>query len=125
MNVKSYQDLEVWQKSMALVTRIYKLTSTFPKDELYGLSSQLRRAAISVPSNIAEGNSRRTTKDFMLFLDIAYASVAEVETQIYIARNLGYTTEKQISSILDGYSEIGKMLNGLFASLEKKLSTVP
>ena len=110
---------------MGLVTRIYKLTATFPKEELYSLSSQLRRAAVSVPSNIAEGNSRRTTKDFMRFLDIAYASVAEVETQLIIASNLGYTTEKQISSLLDGYSEIGKMLNGLLSSLEKKLTTAP
>ncbi|MEQ1789195.1 MAG: four helix bundle protein [Rickettsiales bacterium] len=125
MSIKNYRDLEVWQKSISLVTHIYKLTATFPKEELYGLSSQIRRAAISVPSNIAEGNSRRTTKDFMRFLDIAYASVAEVETQIYISNNLGYTTEKQVSSILDDYSEVGKMLNGLLSSLEKKLFSAP
>lgn len=103
--------------------RIYELTKTFPKEENYGLISQLRRAAVSVPSNIAEGKSRRATKDYMRFLDIAYGSVAEVETQLFIACDLGYTTEKKTSSLLDDYAEIGRMLNGLLSSLERCLKT--
>ncbi len=123
MNINSYRDLEVWQKSRVLVAAVYKLTKTFPKEELYGLSSQLQRAAVSVPSNIAEGKSRRTTKEYMRFLDIAYGSVAEVETQLYIASDLGYTTEQAILYLFNGYMEVGKMLNGLIKSLDKKLSS--
>ena len=123
MNINSYRDLEVWQKSRVLVAAVYKLTKTFPKEELYGLSSQLQRAAVSVPSNISEGKSRRTTKEYMRFLDIAYGSVAEVETQLYIASDLGYTTEQAILYLFNGYMEVGKMLNGLIKSLDKKLSS--
>jgi four helix bundle protein len=123
MSIQSYRDLEVWQKSRMLVTQLYQLTKTFPKEENYGLTSQLRRAAVSVPSNIAEGKSRRATKDYMRFLDIAYGSVAEVETQLFIACDLGYTTEKNVSSLLGGYAEIGRMLNGLLSSLERCLKT--
>lgn len=122
MAIKSYRDLEVWQKSKALVSDIYRLTKTFPKEELYGLSSQLQRASVSIPANIAEGKSRRTTKEYMRFLDIAYGSLAEVETQLYIACDLGYTTEQKILSLLDGYAEVGRMLNGLINSLDKKLT---
>jgi len=125
MKILSYRDLEVWQKSRKLVSRVYKLTATFPKEELFGLTSQLRRAAVSVPSNIAEGKSRRATKDYMRFLDIAYGSVAEVETQLFIACDLGYTTAKKIAKLLEDYSEVGRMLNGLLNSLEKKMNIVP
>lgn len=123
MTIRSYRDLEVWQKSRALVSRIYRLTKTFPKEEMFGLTSQLRRAAISVPSNIAEGKSRRSTRDYMRFLDIAYGSIAEVETQLHIACDLVYTTGKKITRLLHDYAEIGRMLNGLLNSLEKKLSS--
>jgi four helix bundle protein len=120
MSVQSYRDLEVWQKSRKLVSRVYKLTRTFPKEEMYGLTSQLRRAAVSVPSNIAEGKSRRTTGDYIRFLDIAYGSVAEVETQLFIACDLQYTTEKKTRLLFDDYAEVGKMLNGLLTSIERK-----
>lgn len=123
MVIKSYRDLEVWQKSRALVTAVYRLTKSFPKEEIYGLSSQLQRSSVSIPSNIAEGKSRRTTKEYMRFLDIAYGSLAEIETQLYISCDLGYTQEDKITDLLDGYAEIGKMLNGLINSLEKKLSS--
>jgi four helix bundle protein len=123
MIIRSYRDLEVWQKSRMLVSRVYRLTSTFPREELYGLASQLQRAGVSVPSNIAEGKSRRSTKDYMRFLDIAYGSIAEVETQLYIACDLGYTTEKKIVLLLDGYAEVGRMLNGLLNSLAEKSSS--
>jgi four helix bundle protein len=123
-NIKSYRDLEVWQKSMTLVKRVYKLTKTFPKDEMFGLTSQLKRAAVSVPSNIAEGKSRRTTNEYLRFLDIAYGSVAEVETQLLIACELEYVTDKKIKLLLDDYAEIGRMLNGLITSLEQR-KTLP
>ncbi|MDX2113419.1 MAG: four helix bundle protein [Alphaproteobacteria bacterium] len=123
MKIQSYRDLDVWQKSRKLVGRIYKLTHTFPKEELYGLTNQLRRAAVSIPSNIAEGKSRRATRDYMRFLDIAYGSIAEVETQLFIACDLNYTTEKKITKLLEDYAEVGRMLNGLLSSLERKLNS--
>lgn len=119
--IRSYRDLEIWKKSRILVTHIYKTTKTFPKEELYGLASQLRRAAISVPSNIAEGKSRRSTKEYMRFLDIAYGSISEVETQLYIAFDLGYITQEMLDPFLENYAEIGRMLNGLLTSLERKI----
>jgi four helix bundle protein len=122
MAIKSYRDLEVWQRSRKLVGRVYRLTATFPKDEIFGLSSQLRRAAVSIPSNIAEGKSRRATREYIRFLDIAYGSVAEVETQLFIACDLGYTSEKKLELLFKEYSEIGRMTNGLISSLEKKSS---
>jgi len=105
--------LTVWKKSMHLVTEIYSLTSKFPKEEIYGLTSQVRRAAISVPSNIAEGAARQTKKEFSHFLYIALGSLAEVETQLLIANNLGYISEVQLGSLV----EIRKMLNGLIYKL--------
>jgi four helix bundle protein len=87
---QTYRDLVVWQKAMELVTEIYKATERFPKEEIYGLTSQLRRAAISVPSNIAEGQGRLTKKEFHHFLGYARGSLLEMETQLLIAQNLGY-----------------------------------
>ncbi len=118
--VRSYKDLEVWQTAMALVTEIYKLTKKFPREELYGLTSQIRRSAVSVPSNIAEGHAKRTTKDFIKFANIAYGSVAEVETQLMIAENLGYATHGEVASLLEDFSATGRMLNGLIAGLERR-----
>ncbi|WP_089723994.1 four helix bundle protein [Candidatus Thiosymbion oneisti] len=115
--VKSYQDLVVWQKSMELVERVYRMTKAFPKEEVYGLSSQIRRAVVSIPSNIAEGQARRTTADFLNFLSIAQGSRAEVETQTLIAQRLGYVTSGQISEILLLLEEISKMLNSLRVKL--------
>ena len=94
--VESYRDLIVWQKSMELVERVYRMTRVFPKEELYGLSSQIRRAAVSIPSNIAEGQARKSTAEFLNFLSIAQGSRAEVETQTLIAQRLGYVTQNQI-----------------------------
>ncbi len=115
--VKSYQDLIVWQKSMELVERVYRMTRVFPKDELYGLSSQIRRAAVSIPSNIAEGQARKSTAEFLHFLSIAQGSRAEVETQTLIAQRLGYVTEVQIKEILSLLDEISRMLNTLRSKL--------
>jgi len=88
MQVKSYKDLIVWQKAMDLVEMVYQVTRSFPKDELYGLTNQLRRAAVSVPSNIAEGQAHNSTAEFRNFLSIAHGSLAEVETQLLIAERL-------------------------------------
>ncbi|MDD3181478.1 MAG: four helix bundle protein [Alphaproteobacteria bacterium] len=123
MTVLSHKNLEVWQRSMSLVTQIYRLTKLFPKEELYGLTSQMRRAAISIPSNIAEGRSKRSTKDYIRFVNIAYGSAAELETQLIIAMNLDYIANEQMATVSNELSEVGKMLNGLVAGLEKKLSS--
>ncbi len=115
--VASYQDLIVWQKAMELVERIYRMTRNFPKEELYGLTSQIRRASVSIPSNIAEGQARRSTAEFLNFLSIAQGSRAEVETQTLIALRLGYVTRNQIAEILALLDEISRMLNALKAKL--------
>ena len=88
--VRTHRDLDVWKKSIDLVTLIYKYTAEYPKDEIYGLISQIRRCAMSIPSNIAEGSARTTKKDFSHFLSISLGSVAELETQLIISRNLNY-----------------------------------
>lgn len=116
--VQSYRDLIVWQKSMDLVERVYRMTGVFPKEEMYGLSSQVRRAAVSIPSNIAEGQARKSTAEFMQFLSIAQGSRAEVETQTLIAQRLGYVTESQIKEILSLLDEISRMLNTLRTKLQ-------
>jgi four helix bundle protein len=118
--IKSYQDLEVWQKAMDLVVMCYQMTTKFPKNEIYGLSSQLQRAAVSVPANIAEGRQRQHSKEFLQHLSIAYGSLAELETHIQIAGRLNYIYEDQIKKILGITAEIGKMLNGLRRSIEKR-----
>jgi len=120
--IKSYQDLAVWQKAMDLVVMCYQMTTKFPKNEIYGLSSQLQRAAVSVPANIAEGRHRQHSKEFLQHLSIAYGSLAELETHIQIAGRLNYIYEDQINKMLGIKAEIGKMLNGLRRSIEKKLN---
>ena len=109
----NYQDLIVWQKAMDLVQAVYKITAGFPKEELYGLTSQLRRAAVSIPSNIAEGQGRRTTGDFQRFLAIAHGSLREVETQMLIAKRLNYLNNERTSHLMESTSEIGRLINGL------------
>jgi four helix bundle protein len=121
MAVKDYRDLIVWQKAMDLVESIYLHTRDFPKEEIYGLTSQLRRAAVSIPSNIAEGNARTTTRDFLHFLSIAYGSIKELETQILIAERLGYDGQKLTPTLLNSTSEVARLLSGLSNSLKRKL----
>jgi four helix bundle protein len=106
---------------MELVTRIYVMSKKFPRDEFYGLTSQIRRSAISIPSNIAEGRGKRSTKDFIRFFNIAYGSLAELETQIIIGQNLGFVTEDETEPVLSEASKIGRMINGMIAGLERKL----
>ncbi len=120
MQLKHYQQLIAWQKAIALVTEIYSATKSFSSDEIYGLTSQLRRAAVSVPSNIAEGQGRATRGEFVQFLGHARGSLCEVETQIVIATNLGYIAPDRRDVLSDRVAELGRILNGLIASLQKK-----
>jgi four helix bundle protein len=121
MDVKSYRDLIVWQKAMDYVTEVYRLTAEFPRDELYGLTSQLRRSAVSVPSNIAEGQGRHSTRDFLNFLSMAYGSLNESQTQILIAQRLGYITAQRADTLLERSYEVARLINGLSNSLSAKL----
>lgn len=113
---RGFKDLLVWQRSIKLVDSIYELTKTFPKEEVFGLISQIRRSAISVPSNIAEGSRRGTKKDFRQFLFIALGSLSELETQIIISINLGYTKESSAKIIQEEIEVISKMLSKLIKS---------
>lgn len=118
----TYRDLIAWQKAMTLVTEIYRATMSFPQDELYGLRSQLRRAAVSVPSNIAEGQARFSPGEFRQFLSHARGSLVEVETQLMIAEALGYLRRDESHSLLSRAAELGKILNGLASSIRKSAS---
>ncbi|MBR6127068.1 four helix bundle protein [bacterium] len=110
-----HKDMEAWKKSIELVTKVYKLTKTFPDDEKFGLISQMRRAAVSIPSNIAEGAARNSDKDMLRFLDISLGSVAELETQIIIAENLQYMQDTDI------YDDI-KVTTALISGMKKYLN---
>jgi four helix bundle protein len=120
--VQSYRDLVVWKKSMSLVLDIYRDTNTFPKVETYGLVSQLRRAAVSVPSDIAEGQARLSTAEFKQSLGHARGSLMEVETYILLVRELGYLEPDQSENLLSSSAEVGKILNGLLNSLVRERS---
>jgi four helix bundle protein len=117
MEVQSYKDLIVWQKSMLMVKDIYRITQRFPREGIYGLTSQIRSAAVSIPSNIAEGQARAGRAEFPNFLSIARGSLAEVETQLLIAADLQYLTADDLSAVLSVHTEIGKMLNSLMNKL--------
>ena len=115
--IKSYKDLFVWQKAIDLVIEIYRLTSYFPKTETYGLISQIRRAVVSIPSNIAEGRSRSTRKDFVQFLRIAGGSVAELETQLNISNKLSFVGLIDYNKASDELNKIMRMLNAMITKL--------
>lgn len=115
--IERYEDLIAWQKAYALVLRVYGLTRSFPADERYGLTSQLRRAAVSIPSNIAEGFGRYTRPDYLRFLDMARGSTYELQTQLRLAQDLGYLADP---SIHDEIAELERILNGLIRSLRNK-----
>ena len=119
MAVRNYSDLIAWQKAMDMVVDVYKATSDFPKEELYGLTSQLRRAVVSVPSNIAEGQGRWSDREFTHFLSIAHGSLREAETQILIAERLGNIDSARRSRLMCMTSEAGRLLNGLANSLDQ------
>jgi four helix bundle protein len=118
--VRSYRDLVAWKKSMALVANVYRCTQAFPKAEIYGLAVQLRRAAVSVPSNIAEGQGRISTGEFKQFLGHARGSLLEIETQISIAQDLGYLQPEYCERLLHQSAEVGRVLNGLIRSLPNR-----
>jgi four helix bundle protein len=115
---RSYKDLVAWRRAMELVGEIYRMTQGFPEKELYGLTSQLRRAAVSVPSNIAEGQGRLSKGEFHQFLGHARGSLMEVETQVLIAQDLGYLDKTSTEKLLGKAAELGRVLNGLLASLK-------
>jgi four helix bundle protein len=117
MAVQSCEDLIVWQKAIVLVTNVYRCTKAFPKDELYCLTSQLRRAAVSVPCNIAEGQGRLSTGEIKRFLGHARGSLHEMQTQLVIAENLGYLGKTEKDGLLEDSTEVDRMLNGLISSL--------
>jgi four helix bundle protein len=115
---KHYKELLVWQKGMALTKLVYRLTVRFPREEKLGLTSQIRRAAVSVPSNIAEGQARQSTKEF-LFLSHAEGSLAELETQVLLSVELGFVRQEDVKEILGKIDELQKMLVGLKRKLEE------
>ena len=118
MSVQSYRELIVWQKAIDLVVAIYRITQSFPREEAFGLTSQMRRAAVSIPSNIAEGQGRRSAKEFQRFLDIARGSLQEVETQLLIANRLHYLDDSQQHTLLLQNTEVARLLDGLWRSME-------
>src|SRR5438094_5050097 len=113
MAVLHYRELIAWQKAMDLVENVYRITRAFPREEVYGLTNQIRRAAVSIPSNIAEGQGRLSRGEFKQFLGHARGSVFELESQILIARNLGYLNLEDAAALIERITEIGKLLNGL------------
>lgn len=119
-HISSYKDLTVWQKSITLTLLVYELTRSFPKEELYGLTSQMRRAAASIPANIAEGSTRGYLKGYINFLSIAYGSGAELETFLVIAKELGHVSESDYAEATAQLNEVMRMLNGLIKKLRAK-----
>lgn len=116
---ESYKDLKVWQKSMDLAVEIYSLVRRLPKEEQYSLADQMRRAVVSIPSNIAEGKNRNSLKEFKQFLSIARGSVAELETQLILCNKINYLTEEETENAVKMCQEVGRMLYGLISSLSK------
>lgn len=121
--VQSYRDLQVWQRGMRLAADTYQLTASLPASERYGLSAQMQRAAISIPSNIAEGHERDSTREFLRFLSIAQGSLAELETQIALTVLLELAPASQVDRLLSDTSELGRMLNGLCGKLAVRLES--
>lgn len=118
--MKTHKDLDVWKNSIELVKLVYKVTSNFPKDELYGLTNQIRRAAISIPSNLAEGAGRNHNKEFIQFLYIAQGSLSELETQLIIAKELDFIKGDILESLIIRLNQIRAQLVGLIKYLQKK-----
>lgn len=119
MKTRHFRDLLVWQHAMKLARCVYEVVRDFPKEEIFGLSSQIRRAAVSIPSNIAEGHGRTTRKGFAVFLAQARGSLNELETQLELAENLGYLTKSNLQQLLTESAEVGRMLNGLLRTLQQ------
>ena len=120
MPIQSYQDLEVWQRGMTIAEQVYSLTRPFPREEMFGLTSQMRRAASSIPANIAEGWGRMGTKEFQRFLQIAMGSLRELETHLLLSQRIGLPKMEQIQPILESSTILGKQILSLIRSLEKR-----
>jgi len=118
--MKDYKELQVWQKAVAFVTETHKTTRGFPAEERFGLTTQIRRAATSVPANVAEGWGRASTKEYVQFLVVARGSLVELETHLIVSRDLGYLNAAQLEAAQSRIEEIGKMLNGLIQSLRSR-----
>lgn len=121
LEVKSYRDLKVWENGIRLCKQVYAITQKMPKEEMYGLTSQIRRAAVSIPSNIAEGSARGSTREFMRFVTIAMGSLAELETQLYLAVELNFIEVEPTQFVLKETDVLGKMLRKLHQSLSGRL----
>lgn len=121
--IRDYRDLMAWQKARRLVKRIYEVTSGFPKEEVFGLTQQIRRGAISVPCNIAEGYGRGSRKDYVRFLQMARASLYEVQTQLLLAQDLGYLSENQVADTSQDVIACAQLLHGLIRSLGRTQET--
>ena len=121
IQVKNFKDLLVWQKAMQIAKQTYQATAHFPSQERFGMTSQMRRSAISIPSNIAEGQARNSTAEFIHFISIALGSAAELETQIILSEELDYLNSGNVTHIINNIHECCKMMKGLQKSLEKRL----
>jgi four helix bundle protein len=116
--MKTHKDLDVWKDGISFVTKVYKMTSSFPKEEMYGITSQIRRAAISIPSNIAEGAARKTTNEFRQFLYISLSSAAELNTQLIISHNLGFLDMDNTDKLNSELDSLSRRIQGLIKSLK-------
>ncbi len=123
--IRNFKDLLAWQKAMDFVEECYRLTQSFPSHEKFGLAGQLQRAAVSVAANIAEGQGRATTGEFLNFLSIARGSLMEAQTHLLIAQRLGYVKNDDVKRVLDGAADTARLLNGLIRSLKQKSSSQP
>ena len=119
---KYFEDLQVWQKAMDFVEDVYRHTRSFPQDEKFGLTAQIRRAARSIPFNVAEGSAKRSTKEFLRFIDMAMGSVAEVQTQLILAKRLTYVSAEAYALLREKIDEVGRMLFGLERALQEKVA---
>ena len=117
--IKSHRDLEVWQDGVSLSVSCYRFTRAFPKDELFGLTSQIRRSATSVPANLAEGHSRGTRKDYLHFVRLAASSLAELDTHLYVSKEVGLAPAGEIDAILEDVARLGRRLNALIQALAR------
>jgi len=121
MTLQTHKDLEVWQESIKLVSAVYETTSGFPKEEVYSLTAQIKKAVISIPSNIAEGAARNSNREYIQFLYVALGSAAELDTQLIIARNINFIKDEKYNEIKETLERISKMLSGLIKYRQSKL----
>ena len=120
---RDYRDLVLWQKAIELAAEVHRVTPRLPRYEMFGLAAQIRRAAVSIPSNIAEGAGRRTTRDFIAFLHVARGSLSELETQLFLAQSIGYLSEADWAVARTGTIEVGRLLNAVINGLRRRQET--